>query len=149
MSDRWPSGINLSNHRCDGVVTDSMDIKLDYDPNFATTHGNYGGENHSQLAPSSWCAAYVGAPYPCGYHPSIVHLNRSRFTSSSYSVEYRQRLIMHETGHSLGLSHHCSSDAIMNDGTSSCNSGRWTQVMGYQATDRAGIRAIYPGWIYR
>jgi len=144
---RWPSGIRLSQYTCDGVVTKYVDIKLDYDPNFATTHGDYGGQNHSTLAPSTFCA-FWGAPYPCGSHPSTVHLNLSRFTSSSYSNAYRERLIMHETGHSLGLNHHCSSDAIMNSGLSDCNGGRWTSVMSYQETDRQGIRNVYPNWKY-
>lgn len=150
MRSRWPSGIRLrrsATHSCDYVKAREVDIALYYDPDFLRTHGDYGGENHSDLAPSSWCSA-MGASYPCGYHVSRVHLNKSRFTSSRYSNAYRERLIMHETGHSLGLAHHCSSDAIMNDGRAGCNGGRWTQVMGYQSTDRKGIYETYPGWRY-
>lgn len=150
MTARWPSGIRLrraTTNGCDGVVTNYIDIKLNYQSNFSTTHGNYGGENHSTVGSSSWCAIF-SAPHPCGYHISLVHLNKSRFTSSSYSNAYRERLIMHETGHSLGLAHHCTSDAIMNDGSSGCNGGKWTAVMSYQTTDRQGIYNTYPGWRY-
>lgn len=60
----------------------------------------------------------------------------------------RQRLIMHETGHSQGLDHHCSSDSIMNKGADGCNENRWLEVMSYLATDREGIRGVYPSWQY-
>jgi hypothetical protein len=55
---------------------------------------------------------------------------------------------MHEIGHSFGLSHHCSSDAIMNDGSGGCNGGAWTSVMVFKATDRTGIVLTYPDWMY-
>lgn len=54
---------------------------------------------------------------------------------------------MHETGHSLGLAHHCQGDSIMNCG-GSCNNGRWLQVMSYQPTDRNGINDVYAYWPY-
>lgn len=142
---RWPSGLSLSRtDRCDGVVDTYVDISLSYS-DFCTTHGcgTYGGENHSLLAPSSWCAIW-SARYPCGSHPSIVHLNKPKYLNTSSTG--RQRLIMHETGHSQGLDHHCTGDAIMNSGVSSCNGGRWLEVMGYRATDRAGIRNVFPCW---
>jgi hypothetical protein len=152
MNSRWPSGIRFRRaygHECDGTVTNSVDIRLDYRADFSTEaeHGNYGGENHSFLASSSWCDT-MNSNYPCGSHPSVVHLNKARWTSDSYSHAYRQRLIMHETGHSLGLAHHCSADSIMNDGTSDCNGGAWTSTMKYLETDRKGIYNIYPDWRY-
>jgi len=55
---------------------------------------------------------------------------------------------MHETGHSLGLAHHCNSDSIMNDGTSGCNGGAFTNITGYQQTDLDGIHNVYPNWMY-
>lgn len=103
--------------------------------------------NYSTLAPKSWCDIW-GKNYPCGYHPSLVKLNKKRFGDSNYSDHYRRRLIMHETGHSLGLALHCSSDSIMNDGTSGCNGGAWTNINGYQGTDHDGIRDIFPNWKY-
>lgn len=148
LRDRWPSGIRMSRHGCDGTVSNSTDIKLQYESNWAQRYGReYGGFNESFKAPSSWCAAY-GFNYPCGTHYALVHLNLTRFTSSSYSTAYRKRLIMHETGHSMGLNHHCSANSIMNDGTSGCNNGAWTNVMSYLSTDRSGIRNIYPNWMY-
>jgi hypothetical protein len=150
---RWPSGIRLRrsiDHACDETVTARVDIKLSYEPasNFVRADGStYGGYNVSFLASRSWCHIWSQG-YPCGSHPSVVHLNQSRFGDSSYSEDYRRRLIMHETGHSLGLDHHCTSDAIMNDGTSGCNGGAWTNINGYQKTDRDGIHSLYPNWRY-
>ena len=75
-----------------------------------------------------------------------MHLNKPKFLNTSN--QGRRRLLMHETGHSQGLDHHCTSDAIMNDGTSGCNGGRWLEVTGYLATDRQGIVNVYPNWMY-
>ncbi|MFT4288237.1 MAG: hypothetical protein QM595_11390 [Nocardioides sp.] len=148
--NKWPNGIDMHRQNCDGSVNNTTDIKLSYEPasNFIQADGTpYGGWNEHKAATSAWCA-YWGVAYPCGTHAAVVHLNQARFGSSNYSHEYRERLIMHETGHSLGLAHHCSSDSIMNDGTSGCHGGRWTQVMSYQVTDKDGIRNVYPNWMY-
>ena len=146
FNDRWPSGLRMERMSCDGVVDNTIDISLDYS-DFKVTHGGatHGGENHSTLAPSSFCA-YWGHPYPCGSHPSVVHMNQPKFLNTSDAG--RRRLIMHETGHSHGLAHHCTGDSVMNDGTSGCNGGRWLVVTGYLATDRQGIRNVYPNWQY-
>jgi hypothetical protein len=55
---------------------------------------------------------------------------------------------MHETGNSIGLAHHCNSDSSMNDGTSGCNGGAFTNITGYQQTDLDGIHSIYSNWMY-
>ena len=150
---RWPDGIQMSrdsHHACDGTVTADIDIELSYEPasHFVRDDGStYGGYNVSFKAPKSWCNIW-GKNYPCGSHPSVVHLNQSRFGDSGYSDDYKRRLIMHETGHSFGLDHHCSSDSIMNDGSSSCNGGAFTNINGYQETDRDGIHNVYPNWKY-
>jgi hypothetical protein len=146
FAGKWPSGLRMLRNDCNGQVTDFIDISLSYS-DFCVTHGcgTFGGENHSTLAPSSWCAIW-GAPYPCGSHPSTVHLNKPKFLNTSN--QGRRRLIMHETGHSQGLDHHCNSDSLMNDGTSGCNGGRWLEVTGYLATDRQGILNVFPGWRY-
>jgi hypothetical protein len=65
----------------------------------------------------------------CGSHPATVHLNYDKWNVTSTTG--RERLIMHETGHSHGLDHHCTSDSIMNDGSSTCNGGKWTAIMSY------------------
>ncbi len=151
---RWPSGIRMRRyeaHACDGTVNKYVDIELSYESasNFVRSDGStYGGYNESFLAPRSWCEIW-GKVHPCGSHPSVVHLNRSRFGDSGYSNHYKRRLIMHETGHSFGLAHHCSGDSVMNDGTSGCNGGAFTNINGYQQTDRDGIHDLYPGWKYR
>ena len=131
---RWLSGILMSRHRCDGRVTRNIDIQLSYEPasNFITDGGRmYGGYNYSFRAVRSWCRLW-NKSWPCGSHPSVVHLNSSRFGNSPYSHHYRRRLIMHETGHAFGLAHHCSSDSIMNNGMSDCNGGAWTNINGYK-----------------
>jgi hypothetical protein len=142
---RWPSGISLRPTSCQGGWGFADDISLNYQSNFETTHGNYGGENHSYVASGTWCEMWA-MPHRCGYHPSIVHLNKPYF--STKSTAWLERLIMHETSHSLGLSDFCSQDSISNDGTSTCNSGRWTQVMEYKPVDRRAVYDIYPGWVY-
>jgi len=147
---RWPSGIRFSRSNCTGQVTSNIDVKLSYEPasNFVRSNGSsFGGYNESKLAPASWCAIWA-EPSPCGSHPSIVHLNVSRFTGDTYSLAYRRRLIIHETGHSLGLNHHCGSSSIMNDGTAGCNGGAFTNISGYQGTDHRGVRRVYPHWMY-
>ena len=150
FNTRWPSGVRMARQNCTGSVNNSTDIRLSYEPytNFPNgTADGYGGYNESILAPASWCAIW-GASHPCGSHPSVVHLNVRKFTSASYSVAYRQRLIMHETGHSFGLAHHCTGNSIMNDGNANCNGGAWTSVMSYQLTDHEGLRNLYPNWKY-
>lgn len=147
FSVRWPSGLRMlrdSTDPCNGQVTRYVDVKIAYS-DFCNTHGcgTFGGENHSTLAPSSWCN-YWGANQPCGSHPSEVHINENKWQNTSDAGKVR--LIMHETSHSQGLAHHCSSDSIMNDGSSGCNGGKWTQIMSYQPTDRTGIYNIYPCW---
>ncbi|MFJ9313927.1 M12 family metallo-peptidase [Pimelobacter simplex] len=147
---KWPSGIRFSRSTCNGQVTSNIDVKLSYEPasNFVRSNGtSYGGWNENKVAPASWCAVWAVSS-PCGTHPAIVHLNVTRFTNAAYSHAYRRRLIMHETGHSLGLNHHCNSNSVMNDGTGSCNGGAFTNISGYQGTDHRGIRNIYPNWMY-
>ena len=147
FSARWPSGIRLTRSSCTGTVTASIDISLDYS-DFDVTHNGADapGENHSPKATPEWCDLWPSAPaYPCGTHPSRVHINLDWWNSSNNNS--RERLIMHETGHSMGLDHHCSSDSIMNTGADTCNQKRWTEVMVYKPTDRNGIVGIYPCWI--
>lgn len=149
--NRWPSGILFKEYNCTGTVDLYTDVKLSYEPasNFVRADGSsYGGWNENRAAGALFCNTFFEGKRPCGTHWATVHLNESRFTNSNYSHAYRRRLIMHETGHSLGLAHHCSSNAIMNDGTSSCNGGAWTNINGYQGTDRQGVRNLYPDWMY-
>jgi len=138
--------LRLLRSTCDGVVDSSTDIKIAYS-DWDVTHGGSSawGENHFVKAPQEWCDLWY-APYPCGAHPSKVHVNLN-FWNGAGNLS-RERLIMHETGHSMGLGHHCNSDSIMNDATSDCNDGKWVGVMVYMSTDRDGIRSIYPRWVY-
>lgn len=144
---RWPNGIQMVPITCDGDIDNnpSIDIKLDYQENYQNDpeHGTEGGHNHSTLALPGYCAAW-DASYPCGTR-STVHLNKPKWDTKSFT--WRERLIMHETGHSHRLDHHCNSDSIMNDGNKSCNGGKWEQIMAYQPTDRTGINSIYSTYV--
>lgn len=133
MSD-WTNGIQLTQYTCTGNWNDYTDLKLYY-----LSHSASPGENHDSVASSAFCS-FWSESYPCGMRPT-VHLDTTWWSSASATS--RERLIMHETGHSFGLSHHCSADAIMNDGSGGCNGGAWTSVMTYQATDRTGINDTY------
>ncbi len=145
---RWVNGIKMSQYTCTGVWNNFTDIKLNYLPNFTSlpSHGSEGGHTHAWAAGTSssplpnFCQAN-GASYPCGTI-SEVHINKPKWDTTSSMG--RERLIIHETGHSHRLQHHCTSNSIMNDGTSVCNGGAWTSVMTYQPTDRTGINSIYP-----
>ena len=130
----WKNGIKMTQQNCSGSWNNNIDIKL----NYVATHPTP-GENFDIKNTSSYCS-YWGQSYPCGVR-SQIKINSAWWDKAS-SLS-RQRLIMHETGHSLGLGHLCSSDSIMNDGTSGCNLGRWTQVMEYKSSDRKSINAVY------
>lgn len=150
FGSRWPSGIRMSRVNCTGSVGASVDIRLVYlpdaawhDPLGANHTSEAGGEEHPMPASSAFCSQR-GVQYPCGLHPSRVEINDPKYHSSGYN---RSRELMHETGHSQGLAHHCADHSIMNDG-STCHVDHWSSVMGYLATDRAGVVAVYPGWRY-
>lgn len=133
MTD-WANGINMSQYTCTGSWNNYTDIVFDY-----MTHPGTGGENHDTVNSSSYCS-FWNKSYPCGVR-STVHVDNTWWNNAS--ANSRERLVMHETGHSLGLAHHCTANAIMNDGTSGCNGGAWTSVMSYQSTDRTGINNVY------
>jgi len=84
-----------------------------------------------------WYSGYS----PCGVRPQ-VQLNQQKFFGNSFAYETRE--VMHETGHSFGLNHHCNGDSIMNNGASDCNYGSWLIPQHYYSTDRVGINNVYP-----
>jgi hypothetical protein len=133
MSD-WDSGIQLTQYTCTGNWNYYTDMKFHY-----LNHPGSPGENHDDVASSAFCS-FWNESYPCGMRPD-VHFDTTWWNNASQTS--RERLVMHETGHSFGLSHHCSEDAIMNDGSGGCNGGAWTSVMEYQSTDREGIDSVY------
>lgn len=108
---RWPLGLIPQQSTCTGTVANDIDIFLDYSDWSVTHPGDTtsGGENHSTAAPSDYCA-WKNVPYPCGSHPSTVHINLTKWNSKT--TQWQERLIMHETSHSLGLAHHCTGDSI-------------------------------------
>lgn len=136
MSNWYSTGLDMDGWRCDGVRDTSTDIVIDY---YDRTVSGGWGINYSTMAPSSYCQAW-NETYPCGTMATVyIDINDWNGINSTNKT----RLIMHETGHSNGLDHHCNSDSIMNDGTAGCNNSTWTAVMDYLSTDRDGINDIY------
>lgn len=133
----WPDGIRMIRQDCNGVFTNDIDITIRL---VSDSYQSSPGMNRKLVNPPEFCA-YWGLSHPCGDRGRVTI--RSSWWNSKTSTN-RQRIIMHETGHSLGLDEHCTSNAIMNDGTNTCNGGKWTTIMSYQSTDRGGIDAIYP-----
>ncbi|VAW09515.1 hypothetical protein MNBD_ACTINO02-2104 [hydrothermal vent metagenome] len=143
--DRWPNGIKMQEYVCYLSSSNYVDLSIEYkDQQFFAQGGGYyiGGRNVPLVAPSSFCS-FWNTTYPCGQRPR-VEINEDKYAANSST--YKKRLIMHETGHSLGLKHHCSGNSIMNNGASWCNGGKWTSLnpMEYWPTDRLGISQMYP-----
>lgn len=142
-SDPARGGIDLQHMvGCDNAGSPWWDIRIEYYPQalFLQPDGSYiGGRNlpHDRL-PSECLEA--GVSYPCGDRP-IVQINQDKYWSNS--LAYQQRLLMHETSHSIGLGHHCGVPAVANQGGASCP---WLSLspFGYQATDRQGVSNVYP-----
>jgi hypothetical protein len=152
FGSRWPSGIRMSRspdgNACTGTGSAQTDIRLLYltATQWSSSHStNAGGEFHAQLASASYCGM-IQTDYPCGTHNNYIHINKPKWNNTSGAG--RVRLLIHETGHGQGLAHHCTSDSIMNDGSSGCNGGAWLNVTGYLATDRSGVVTVYPNWPY-
>jgi len=140
---RWANGIQMSSYRCDNTWDYYADVRITYmdQSNFLQPDGHYiGGRNVDVQAASAYCS-FWGTSYPCGSRPN-VQINRQKFFGNSSTYEHSE--LTHETGHSLGLAHHCTSASIMNDGSSSCFGGRFGSAPGYFATDRQGISNVYP-----
>ena len=112
--------------------------------NFYQGGGYYiGGRNVDVEAAPAYCS-YWGTWHPCGSRPN-VQINTQKFFGNS--TTYRESELEHETGHSLGLQHHCTGPAVMNNGASGCPDGyqgRFGSAPGYFATDRSGINNVYP-----
>lgn len=134
---RWNYGIQMSEHRCDGAWDNTIDLNIQYTVGYPS---DAWGINIDTLASSAFCQ-YWNAPYPCGVRPTVF-INKGNWDRISFA--HKERLIMHETGHSNGLAHHCTTDSIMNDGTNACRGSRWLAVMEYLTTDRTGINRVYP-----
>lgn len=142
---RWANGIQMSEYLCDGTSNNYVDLWIRYKPQsyFLQPNGTYiGGRNVDAAASPSFCS-FWNTTHPCGMRPT-VEINQDKYAANSST--YKKRLIMHETGHSQGLNHHCTSDSIMNDGSSTCNGGKFTSLspMTYYATDREGVSKTYP-----
>ena len=79
--------------------------------------------------------------------PSILEADGMQLSATSQSRGKQVqkydlvRELMHELGHATGLADHCTSPAIMNDGTPSCKQP-WFDGM-WEATDREGLYDVY------
>lgn len=133
---RWKSGINLYVENTTGQWTNLVDIAIV----LKDRTGNSFGQNFPRSASSDFCKVWL-VTYPCGQRPT-VEIDTIRWNKSSSLG--KQRLVMHETGHSHGLADYCIMDSIMNNGLSTCNASSWTAVMSYKSTDRSGISNVYP-----
>lgn len=143
---RWANGIQFSRYRCDNVWDYTADLRISYmdQSNFLQSNGTYiGGRNLDVEAAPAYCSSW-GTSYPCGSRPN-VQINQQKFFGNS--ATYQESELEHETGHGLGLAHHCLGPAVMNNGASGCPDGyqgRFGSAPGYFATDRQGINNVYP-----
>lgn len=135
-SSIWPNGYNMVQNNWTGTWNNYVDIMFTW----ADRTGNSVGQTYSYLEPSSWCS-FWGQATPCGVY-SIIQIDTTRWANYGAGT-LRQRLIEHETGHAVGMADYCGSDSIMNNGASTCNSGRWTAVMYYQSIDRTNTNNVY------
>jgi hypothetical protein len=138
-SSIWPNGYNMQQNNWSGQWNMYVDTLL-----YFTYRGpnESAGQIYRSLAGSDFCAIW-GQSYPCGMRSTIEIDTYRWYGSYANSPSLKQRLIMHETGHAIGMKDYCSQDSIMNDGTPSCNSGRWTAVMDYKSTDRSAVNSVY------
>lgn len=137
---RWPAGIRMSTNNWSGTWNANVDILIYFTTRYTNPNNQSEGQNYPLLAFPDYCA-YWGVSYPCGQRPT-VEIHTPWWNTAS--TQNRERIVMHETGHSGGLYDYCPIDSIMNNGLSNCNPGRWLQVMSYLSTDRQGISNVYP-----
>jgi hypothetical protein len=140
---RWANGINMSEERCDGYYSLWDDIQIVYKDQayFRQPDGSYIGGRNVDLGNDPNFCAFWNTWSPCGQRPQ-VQINTDKYYANDWY--YRRREIMHETGHANGLLEHCSSVAIMNNGSSGCYGGLWNISLNYRPTDRLGISETYP-----
>ncbi len=145
-STTWPNGYNMIQNNWTGTWNQYVDILITFQNRGLNVSG---GETFRYAAPSSYCSIW-GQSYPCGARPTIV-MNTYKWDGNStpyyapMTSASKQRLIVHETGHAVGMMDYCSGsiDSIMNNGATTCNSGRWTAITGYKATDRSAVNSVY------
>lgn len=167
---RWPSGIRLihDDTNCNGQFTpagndwvflffNSAEAFCHPDPNVNTSacrQNPAGGRIHRSKASKKTCAFYTSPgntpPESCGYVSAVIEIAKisTKWDRSGYD---KIREVLHETGHAVGLNHHCSGDSISNNGSEvpdgsgkPCNGYRWSAVTGYQPRDRQTVVDIYP-----
>lgn len=136
-SSVWSNGFNMIQNNWTGTWNQYVDILITFQNRGADISS---GETFRYIAPSDYCSIW-GQSYPCGARPTIV-MNTYKW-DAPMSDSSKQRLIIHETGHAVGMMDYCTEDSVMNNGTSTCNGGKWTAVTGYLSTDRSAVNSIY------
>lgn len=129
----WPSGLQMSNPGCN-VSPGAHDSFTVWYYNTQTGTGGY--TLHAQ-APQSSCTS-IGLSWPCGDWAVMVEVQKSYWDNAS--DENRQRLLLHEWGHSWGRGDACYSEASHTHNGADCS---WPSAMGYQVVDRQALFAIY------
>lgn len=138
-SSVWANGYNMQQNNWTGQWNMYVDTLLTF---VYRGPSNSPGQIYRSLAAADFCSIW-GQSWPCGMR-STIELDTYRWDGSYVGQPLlKQRLVMHETGHAIGMMDYCSEDSIMNDGTSTCNSERWTAVMEYKSTDRSATNSVY------
>jgi hypothetical protein len=155
FADYWRDGIEVVRdpaHQCDGVVGPYTDIRITYQ---SFNDPDWWGLTSDTVAVPSWCAM-VASAYPgkginvnaCGSHPVKIKIDLPDWNSppvccSPDDAAWREKLIIHEIGHALGLDHLCpQSYSVMCDQ----NLTNWALVMGWQPVDRSHYVNLYPNY---
>lgn len=154
----WSKGFNMVPINWTGTWNQNVDIMVNFEDRGEKKSS---GETFRVLVPMGFCNLW-GAIYPCGMRPTIT-INTYKWDGNSannytpMSSTSKKRLIMHETGHAVGMKDYCLEDSIMNNGANDPNTGaicnpvfngsknvpKWTQITGYKATDRSVVNSVY------
>ncbi|WP_372734318.1 hypothetical protein [Nocardioides sp.] len=117
----WPNGIRAVRDVASPCVTSSITSSTDFHWDFMTASewaaaghsAGYTGHSHSDIALSSWCAAR-NVSYPCGYHPTRIHINEPKY--AAYTKAYKTQFFLHESAHGMGFRDYCGHDSVSNNG---------------------------------
>jgi hypothetical protein len=144
----WTHGMDMLQHPTDadgncvttGDIDEFTDIHLDW-KTFSQWYndlgrGNYGGVTTSTLGTTNWCDIW-GANHPCGIHTSRIELNEYRF-DNVYSAAYGTKVLIHESGHSMGFNDYCGG-GMSNYESISKDDASCSFSSGYTNLDRARL----------
>lgn len=113
FATEWPTGMDLTQQPQDssgdclatGTINQNSDIHLDWKTRSQwyddLNRDDYGAVTTSTLGSQNWCDIW-DVSYPCGIHISRIELNEFRF-DNHYSDAYGTKVLVHESGHSMGF----------------------------------------------